>query len=80
MLQSHVIGVDRVLVGAAILIDRGYRFVATDFRLEEAGPAIWPTLVDVRGLARRICLTGSSAENTMQQTLAGTHPVKIRES
>ena len=35
MLQSHIIDVDGVFVGAAIRIDRGYRFVATDFRLEE---------------------------------------------
>ena len=35
MLQSHIIEVDGVFVGAAIRIDRGYRFVATDFRLEE---------------------------------------------
>ena len=30
MLQSHVIDVDGVCVGAAIRIDRGYRFVAID--------------------------------------------------
>ena len=35
MLQSHIIEIDGVFVGAAIRIDRGYRFVATDFRLEE---------------------------------------------
>ena len=44
MLQSHIIEIDGVFVGAAIRIDRGYRFVATDFRLEELDTTIWPTL------------------------------------
>ncbi len=35
MLQSHIIDMDGVFVGAAIRIDSGYRFVATDFRLAE---------------------------------------------
>ncbi len=61
MLQSHVIDVDGVFVGAAIRIDRGYRFVATNFRLEELDATIWPTLADVRRLARRLYLTGSFA-------------------
>lgn len=54
MLQSHIIDVDGVFVGAAIRIDRGYRFVATDFRLEELNSTVWPTLDEVRRLARRV--------------------------
>lgn len=53
MLQSHIIEVDGTFVGVAVRIDRGYRFIATDFRLEELDTSIWPTLEDVRRLARR---------------------------
>lgn len=59
MLQSHIIDVDGVFVGVAVRIDRGYRFVATDYRLDELDTSIWPTLDDVRRLARR-SLQGAS--------------------
>jgi len=62
MLQSHLIDVDGVLVGAAVRLDRGYRFIATNMRLEELDQTIWPTLADVRRLARRLYLTGSLSE------------------
>jgi hypothetical protein len=61
MLQSHIIDIDGVFVGAAIRIDRGYRFVAIDFRLEELDSSIWPTLADVRRVARRVYQTATSA-------------------
>jgi hypothetical protein len=61
MLQSHIIDVDGVFVGTAIRIDRGYRFVAIDFRLEELDSSVWPTLDDVRRLARRTLLAATSA-------------------
>ena len=61
MLQSHIIDVDGVFVGTAIRLDRGYRFVATDFRLEELDSSVWPTLEDVRRLARRTLLAATSA-------------------
>jgi hypothetical protein len=54
MMQSHIIDIDGLFVGAAIRIDRGYRFVATDLRLEELDSSIWPTLADVERVARRI--------------------------
>jgi hypothetical protein len=69
MLQSHVIDVDGVFVGVAIRIDRGFRFVATDFRLEELDSTVWPSLADVRRLARRLYLTGSFA---VPSTLSAT--------
>jgi len=53
MLQSHVIDVDGAFVGAAIRLDRGYRFIATDMRLEDLDGSIWPTLEDVKRLARQ---------------------------
>src|SRR5690349_20578247 len=53
MLQSHAIEVDGASVGAAIRIDRGYCFVAVDYRLGELDKSIWPTLDDVQRVARR---------------------------
>lgn len=61
MLQSHIIDVDGRFVGAAIRLDSGYRFVATDMRLEDLDSTIWPTLADVQRLARRLYLNGSFA-------------------
>jgi len=61
MLQSHIIEIDGVFVGVAVRIDRGYRFVATDFRLEDLDTSIWPSLEDVRRLARRCLLAATSA-------------------
>jgi len=59
MLQSHPIDIDGVFVGAAVRLDRGYRFIAINMRLEELDQTIWPTLADVQRLARRIYLNGS---------------------
>jgi hypothetical protein len=59
MLQSHVIDIDGAFVGAAVRSDRGYRFIATDFRVEELDGSIWPTLEDVKRLARRLFVHGS---------------------
>jgi hypothetical protein len=67
MLQSHIIEVDGTFVGVAVRIDRGYRFVATDFRLEELDTSIWPTLEDVRRLARRHLLIHSGAPRNIVQ-------------
>lgn len=61
MLQSHPIDVDGVFVGAAIRLDQGYRFVAINMRLEELDQTIWPTLADVKRMARRLYLSGSVA-------------------
>jgi hypothetical protein len=58
MLQSYVIDIDGVFVGAAIRLDRGYRFVAIDGRLGELDSTLWPTLADVRRTARRLYRTG----------------------
>jgi hypothetical protein len=58
MLQSHVIDIDGAFVGAAIRLDKGYRFIATDMKLDELDGSIWPTLADVQRLARRVYLAG----------------------
>jgi hypothetical protein len=61
MLQSHVIEIDGAFVGAAVRLDTGYRFVATDFRLDELDGTTWPSLADVRRLAHHLFRTGSFA-------------------
>jgi hypothetical protein len=58
MLQSHVIEIDGAFVGAAVRLDTGYRFIATDIRLEELDGTTWPSLADVRRLANRLFRTG----------------------
>ena len=54
MLQSHVIDVDGAFVGAAVRLDKGYRFIATDMKLDDLDGSIWPTLADVQRLARKM--------------------------
>jgi len=61
MLQSHVISIEGAFVGAAVRLDAGYRFIATDMRLDELDGSVWPTLADVQRLARRLYLTGRLA-------------------
>jgi hypothetical protein len=73
MLPPHIIDIDGVFVGAVIRIDRGYRFVAIDYRLEELDSTIWPTLADVQRLARRLYLTGSFAGGATPETPSATH-------
>lgn len=75
MLQSHPIDIDGVFVGAAVRLDRGYRFIATNMRLEELDQTIWPTLADVQRLARRLYINGSLVEHDAQQTPPHLHRV-----
>lgn len=58
MLQSHIIDIDGAFVGAAVRLDSGYRFIATDMILDDLDGSIWPTLADVQRLARRIYTSG----------------------
>ncbi|HVY15005.1 MAG TPA: hypothetical protein VHB27_07250 [Rhodopila sp.] len=64
MLQSHIIDVDGAFVGAAVRLDSGFRFIATDMRLEELDGSIWPSLADVQRLARRLFLGGPASSAT----------------
>ncbi len=64
MLQSHVIDIDGAFVGAAVRLDTGYRFIATDMRLDDLDGSVWPTLADVRRLARILLLTGRFATSS----------------
>ena len=63
MLQSHVIDVDANFVGAAVRLDKCYRFIATDMKLDDLDGSIWPTLADVQRLARRVYLGGHLASS-----------------
>jgi len=54
MLQSFVIDIDGNFVGAAVRLDSGYRFIATDMKLEDLDGSILPTLEDVKRIARRL--------------------------
>ncbi|MBN8871557.1 MAG: hypothetical protein J0H67_01865 [Rhodospirillales bacterium] len=62
MLQSHIIEVDGAFLGAAVRLDVGYRFIATDMRLDDLDGTIWPTLGQVKRLARQLYLTGRFAD------------------
>jgi len=69
MLQSHVIDIDGAFVGAAVRLDRGYRFIATDMKLDDLDGSIWPTLADVQRLARRIYFGGRFCRASAPQPL-----------
>lgn len=58
MLQSHVIDIDGAFVGAAVRTDLGYRFIATDLRVEELDGSIRASLSDIQRLARQLYLNG----------------------
>ncbi len=74
MIQSHVIDVDGVFVGAALRLDSGYRFVATDYRLEQLDSTTWPTLADVQRLARSLYRTGGFVGRVTSRAPADAHP------
>lgn len=62
MLQSHVITVDGVLVGAAVRLDIGYRFGAINMQVEDLDTRVFATLDEVQRLARRLYRTGGYVE------------------
>jgi hypothetical protein len=73
MLQSHVIDIDGAFVGAAIRLERGYRFIATDMRVEDLDGSIWPSLADVQRLARQLYLTGYFGKAPVPTTINPKH-------
>ena len=58
MLQSHIITIDGVFVGVAVRLDRGFRFVATDIRMDDLDGSLWPSLEHVQRLAGQLFRTG----------------------
>jgi hypothetical protein len=79
MLQSHIIDIDGVFVGAAIRIDRGYRFVATDIRMEALDSSIWPTLTDLQRVARRVYRDATSAGPISPLLNSGTRLAVVKD-
>jgi hypothetical protein len=79
MSQSCIIDIDGVFVGAAIRIDQGYRFVATDLRLEELDSSVWPTLADVRRVARRVFRDATSAGPISPPLHNGAHLTAVKD-
>src|SRR3954470_10495939 len=72
MLPSHVIDIAGAFVGAAVRLDRGYRFIATDMKLDDLDGSIWPTLADIQRLARRLYLSGHSTLPAQTRSTKGT--------
>jgi len=58
MLQSHIVDIDGIFVGAAVLISGGYKFVAVDRRLVGLDGRVLPTLGDLRRAARSAFFSG----------------------
>ena len=58
MLKFYAIDIEGNLVGAAVRLDSGYRFVALNIGVEELDGTIWPNLDTVRRLARQLFVTG----------------------
>lgn len=67
MLQSHLIDVDGVFVGAAIRLDRGYRVLAVDLRLYDIDSTIFPTLGEIERVARRLGRSRPSSTFTVDR-------------
>ena len=58
MLRSHPIAVQGHFVGAAVLLEQGYRFIATHPRVEDLDGAVRPALADIQRLADGLWLSG----------------------
>ena len=71
MIQSHVIDVSGVFVGAAVKTSKNFRFVAVDPRLEDLDQSEWPSLSDIQRVAAHMIHTGRLPEtrpNTQKET------------
>jgi hypothetical protein len=67
MLKSHIIEAHGVFVGAAVPQDSGFRFVATHDKTRGLDGSIWPSLEDVRRVARTLYQTGFLPRTGMKQ-------------
>ena len=57
MQQSHVIDIDGAFVGAAVRLEHGYRFIATDTRLDDLHGSYSASLEELRRRALRLYRT-----------------------
>jgi hypothetical protein len=58
MLQSHVVEIDGIFVGAAVRLPEGYKFVAVDVRLDGLDGRVLPTLAELRRIVRAVFFGG----------------------
>ena len=58
MIQSQVIEIAGVFVGAAVRTAERFRFIAVDPRLEDLDQSEWPSLSELRRVATHLIATG----------------------
>lgn len=58
MMQSHVVDIGGVFVGAAIREEAAIRFVAVDPRVEELDQSLWPDMPAMERGVRYLLTTG----------------------
>ncbi len=59
MIRSHVVEIDGTFVGAAVPQHDGrLRFIAVDIRLDDLNGSVWPSLADIRRVARGLMRVG----------------------
>lgn len=63
MMQSHVIDIGGVFMGAAVREAGAYRFVAVDPRVEGLDHTLWPDLPATERAVRHVLTTGRVPAN-----------------
>ena len=58
MLQSHIVEIDGVFVGAAIRLAQGFRFVAVDHRLGVLNGSVTGSLMELTRQVRSVLISG----------------------
>ncbi len=58
MLRSYVVEADGTFLGAVVPLPAGFRFVATDLRVEMLDGSFWPSLADAQRVASQLFRTG----------------------
>lgn len=67
MIRSHVVEIDGTFVGAAVPQHDGrLRFIAVDIRLDDLNGSVWPSLADIRRVARGLMRVGLARLNAPQ--------------
>lgn len=72
MPQSHVIAINGRFVGVALRLDRGFRFIAVDPRVEDMAEIIWPGIDKISRMARRALAQVHSPAIDRQHTASWT--------
>ncbi len=74
MLQSFPIQIEGSFVGAAVLTDHDYRFVAVDLRMEPLDQSMWRSLEDLRRVAHHLYMTGRFPDLPATRPVASSRP------